>query len=113
MTPSRERRIGPRPSQYRSLRDELVALPQALIESQALTSIGDKPLIVVTAEKDAMAGWLPLQEEMTGLSTNSVQRLLPGATHASLTEDDAESQDSVQAVLDVVGAVRSGSALTP
>jgi pimeloyl-ACP methyl ester carboxylesterase len=102
-----------RPSQYRSLRDELVALPQALIESQALTSIGDKPLIVVTAEKDAMAGWLPLQEEMTGLSTNSVQRLLPGATHASLTEDDAESQASVQAVLDVVGAVRSGRALTP
>jgi hypothetical protein len=70
-------------------------------------------LIVVTAEKDAMAGWLPLQEEMTGLSTNSVQRLLPGATHASLTEDDAESQASVQAVLDVVGAVRSGRALTP
>ena len=109
-----EVRVGwSRPSQYRSLRDELVALPQALIESQALTSIGDKPLIVVTAEKDAMAGWLPLQEEMTGLSTNSVQRLLPGATHASLTEDDAESQDSVQAVLDVVGAVRSGGALTP
>ena len=109
-----EVRVGwSRPSQYRSLRDELVALPQALIESQALTSIGDKPLIVVTAEKDAMAGWLPLQEEMTGLSTNSVQRLLPGATHASLTEDDAESQASVQAVLDVVGAVRSGRALTP
>ena len=109
-----EVRVGwSRPSQYRSLRDELVALPQALIESQALASIGDKPLIVVTAEKDAMAGWLPLQEEMTGLSTNSVQRLLPGATHASLTEDDAESQDSVQAVLDVVGAVRSGRALTP
>ena len=109
-----EVRVGwSRPSQYRSLRDELVALPQALIESQALTSIGDKPLIVVTAQKDAMAGWLPLQEEMTGLSTNSVQRLLPGATHASLTEDDAESQDSVQAVLDVVSAVRSGRALTP
>ena len=60
-----------------------------------------------------MAGWLPLQEEMTGLSTNSVQRMLPDATHASLTEDEAEAQDSIQAVLDVVGAVRSGGALTP
>jgi pimeloyl-ACP methyl ester carboxylesterase len=101
------------PSQYRSLRDELVALPQALLESQALTSIGDKPLIVVTAGKDAMTGWLPLQKEMTGLSTNSVQRMLLDATHASLTEDEHEAQASIQAVLDVVGAVRSGGALTP
>ena len=66
-----------RPSQYRSLRDKLVALPQALIDSQALTSLGDMPLIVLTALKDAMSGWLPLQKEMTGLSTDSVQRLLP------------------------------------
>ena len=101
------------PSQYRSLRDELVSLPQALIESQALTSIGDKPLIVVTAVKDAMTGWLPLQKEMTGLSTNSVQRILADATHASLTEDEDEAQASIQAVLDVVGAVRCGGALTP
>ena len=109
-----EVRIGwSTPSQYRSLRDELVALPQALIESQALTSIGDKPLIVVTAVKDAMTGWLPLQKEMTGLSTNSVQRILPDATHASLTEEEDEAQASIQAVLDVVGAVRSGGAVTP
>ena len=100
-----------RPSQYRSLRDELVALPQALIDSQALTSIGDKPLIVLTALKDAMTGWLPLQQEMTGLSTNSVQRLLPDATHASLTEDETGAGFSVEAVLDVVAAVRSGGLL--
>ena len=72
------------------------------IESEALTSIGDKPLIVVTAVKDAMTGWLPLQKEMTGLSTDSVQRILPDATHASLTEDEDEAQASIQAVLDVV-----------
>jgi hypothetical protein len=109
-----EVRIGwSTPSQYRSLRDELVALPQALIESQALAGIGDKPLIVVTAVKDAMTGWLPLQKEMTGLSTNSVQRILPDATHASLTEEEDEAQASIQAVLDVVGAVRSGGAVMP
>ena len=99
------------PSQYRSLRDELVALPQALTESQALTSIGAKPLIVLTALKDAMTGWLPLQKEMTGLSTNSVQRMLPDATHASLTEDETEAGAPFEAVLDVVAAVRSGGLL--
>jgi pimeloyl-ACP methyl ester carboxylesterase len=107
------RRVWSSPGQYRSLRDELVALPKALTESQALTSIGDKPLIVLTALKDAMTGWLPLQREMTGLSTNSVQRLLPNATHASLTEDETEAESSSRAVLDVVTAVRSGTSLSP
>jgi pimeloyl-ACP methyl ester carboxylesterase len=110
---SEVRRVWSSPGQYRSLHDELAALPKALTESQSLTSIGDKPLIVVTAVKDAMTGWLPLQKEMTGLSTNSVQRMLPDATHASLTEDRDEAQASIQAVLDVVDAVRSGGVLTP
>jgi pimeloyl-ACP methyl ester carboxylesterase len=110
---SEVRRVWSSPGQYRSLHDELAALPKALTESQSLTSIGDKPLIVVTAVKDAMTGWLPLQKEMTGLSSNSVQRMLPDATHASLTEDRDEAQASIQAVLDVVDAVRSGGVLTP
>ena len=88
-------------------------LPRALEESRALTSIGDKLLVVVTAMKDAMNEWLPLQKEMAGLSTNSVQRLLPDATHASLTEDEPEAQSSSPAVLDVVAAVRSGGRVGP
>jgi pimeloyl-ACP methyl ester carboxylesterase len=107
------RTVWSTPSQFRSVRDEIDALPQALTESQALTSIGDKPLIVVTALKDAMTGWLPLQEEMTGLSTNSVQRMLPDATHASLTEDENEAAASSEAVFDVVEAARSGGVVTP
>jgi pimeloyl-ACP methyl ester carboxylesterase len=106
------RRVWSSPRQYRSVRDEIVALPQALTESQALESIGDQPLIVLTALEDAMTGWLPLQKEMTGLSTNSVQRMLPDATHASLTEDETEAGFSVEAVLDVVAAVRSGGSLS-
>jgi pimeloyl-ACP methyl ester carboxylesterase len=107
------RRVWSSPRQYRSLRDELIALPKALTESQALTGIGDKPLIVVTAVKDAMIGWLPLQKEMIGLSTNSVQRLLPDATHASLTEDKPEAAAASQAVIDVVEAARSGDPVSP
>jgi pimeloyl-ACP methyl ester carboxylesterase len=91
----------------RGYRDDAVGLKAALTQAQALTSLGDKPLIVVTAVEDAHAGWMPLQEKMAGLSTNSVQRVIQDASHASLIEDEGDSSISIQAILDVVAAVRS------
>src|SRR5207253_179223 len=52
-------------------RDEFAELPMSLKEAAALTTLGDRPLIVVTAAKGTQTGWLPLQDKMTGLSTNS------------------------------------------
>jgi pimeloyl-ACP methyl ester carboxylesterase len=97
----------------RGYRDDAVGLEAALTQAQALTSLGDKPLIVVTAVEDAHAGWLPLQEEMAGLSTNSVQRVIQDASHASLIEDEGDSANAIDAILDVVEAVRSGAELRP
>jgi pimeloyl-ACP methyl ester carboxylesterase len=94
----------------RARRDEVAGLQAALSQAQGLTSLGDKPLIVVTAAEDAHAGWLPLQAKLARLSTNSVQRVIQDATHTSLIEDRADSANSIQAVLDVVAAVRSGGA---
>jgi pimeloyl-ACP methyl ester carboxylesterase len=98
-------------SHNRGYRDDAVGLKAALTQAQALTSLGDKPLIVVTAVEDAHAGWLPLQEKMAGLSTNSVQRVIQDASHASLIEDEGDSGNAIQAILDVVAAVRSGEPL--
>ena len=95
----------------RGYRDDAVGLKAALTQAQALTSLDDKPLIVVTAVEDAHAGWLPLQEKMAGLSTNSVQRVIQDATHASLIEDESDSANAIDAILDVVAAVRSGEPL--
>jgi hypothetical protein len=95
----------------RGYRDDAVGLEAALTQAQALTSLGDKPLIVVTAVEDAHAGWLPLQEKMAGLSTNSVQRVIQDASHASLIEDEGDSANAIDAILDVVEAVRSGEPL--
>jgi pimeloyl-ACP methyl ester carboxylesterase len=97
----------------RGYRDAAVGLKAALTQAQALTSLGDKPLIVVTAAEDAHAGWLPLQEKMAGLSTNSVQRVIQDASHASLIEDEGDSANAIDAILDVVEAVRSGATLPP
>lgn len=95
----------------RSVRNEFAELPTALQQGAALTSLGDRPLIVVTAVAEAEAGWLPLQDEMVTLSTNSVHRVLPDATHASLIEDEGDAAMASQAILDVVQSVRAGTPL--
>jgi pimeloyl-ACP methyl ester carboxylesterase len=98
------------PSAARSARDEVVALPTALQQAQALTTLGDRPLIVVTAGTGQAAGWLIAQDRMTGLSTNSVHRLVDAATHTSLITG-ADAATSTQAIDDVVESVRSGTPL--
>jgi pimeloyl-ACP methyl ester carboxylesterase len=95
----------------RAFRDEVAGLRDALTQAQALTSLGDKPLVVVTAVKNAHKGWLPLQDEMIHLSTNSVHRVIQDATHTSLIEDQGDAANSIKAILDVVASVRSGAQL--
>jgi pimeloyl-ACP methyl ester carboxylesterase len=93
-------------------RDEFAELPMTLKEAAALTTLGDRPLIVVTAVKGAAAGWLPLQDEMTRLSTNSDHRLLPDTDHPSVIHEEAGAAQASRAILDVVTSVRTGTPLT-
>src|SRR5205807_3251802 len=76
-TRDEERAVVSTANLNRIQRDEFAELPMTLKEAAALTTLGDRPLIVVTAAKGAEAGWLPLQDKMAGLSTNSVHRVLP------------------------------------
>ncbi|MDX6326755.1 MAG: hypothetical protein QOK15_3109 [Nocardioidaceae bacterium] len=97
------------PVTYRALRDELSQLPTALDQAHSgPDSLGSKPLVVLTAGKDAARGWMPLQEAMTALSTNTVHRVLPDATHQSLTDNPRDARAAAAAVTDVVAAVRTG-----
>ncbi len=98
------------PAAARGARDEVVALPAALQQAQALTSLGDRPLIVVTAGSGQQAGWLAAQDRLPDLSTNGLHRVLDAATHTSLiTGVDAPA--SSQAILDVVASLRTGTAV--
>jgi len=94
----------------RSLRDEFAELPTALQQARSYQSLGDRPLVVVTAALDSELGWLPLQDEMATLSTNSSHRVVP-YSHDSLITDQTASEASSQAIRDVVRAVRSTSIL--
>jgi len=99
-------------SLYRIERDEFAHLPTTLDEAAELTTIGSRPLIVVTAAKGAQPGWVPLQDKMTNLSTNSVHRVLPNIDHAGVIHDRSGAAQASQAIVDVVTAVRSGASLT-
>ena len=59
----------------------------------------------MTAAQDALAGWLPLQDKMATLSTNSSHRVVP-YTHDALITDQTAAETSTQAIRDVVAAVR-------
>jgi pimeloyl-ACP methyl ester carboxylesterase len=104
-----QRAFWPTPRHSRSVRDEFWRLRTAMAQAQSLTSLGDRPLVVVTAEKDAEGGWMPAQDELAALSTNSDHRMLPDATHASLIENEKFAAQSSQAILDIIKAVRTGT----
>ena len=93
-------------------RDEFAHLPTTLDEAAELTTIGNRPLIVVTAAKGAQPGWLPLQDKMTNLSTDSIHRVLPNIDHAGVIHDQSGAAQASRAIVDVVTAVRSGAPLT-
>jgi pimeloyl-ACP methyl ester carboxylesterase len=92
----------------RGARDEFLALPTVLSQSSALTSIGDRPLIVVTAAADPDPGWLAAQDSLARLSTASIHRVLATATHNSLISG-ADTASSSQAILEVLASIRAGT----
>ncbi len=77
-------------------------------QARSLTSLGDRPLVVITAEKDAADGWTAAQDDLAALSTNVVHRYLSDATHSSLTQNETSAAQSSRAIAEVVDAVRTG-----
>jgi pimeloyl-ACP methyl ester carboxylesterase len=98
------------PAAARAGRDEILALPAALEQAQALMSLGDRPLVVVSAGSGQQTGWLEAQGQLPQLSTNSTHRIFDAATHTSLISG-ADAQASTQAILDVLTAIEDGTAL--
>jgi pimeloyl-ACP methyl ester carboxylesterase len=95
----------------RSQRDEFASAPRAMEQAGALVTLGDRPLMVVTALTDAQEGWAALQDDLPKLSTNSSHWSLPTATHASLNGNRKEAALSSQAIREVVVAVRTSQPL--
>jgi hypothetical protein len=69
------------------------------------------PLVVVTALAEAPRGWLPAQDAMAALSTNSAHRVLQEMTHEALITSESGAAASSKAILDVIAAVHTGAAV--
>ena len=91
--------------------DEFGVANRSESEAGELRSLDGKPLVVLTADRGNAEGWTAAQDELAALSTNSVHRVVAGATHQSLVGDPHDAAAVTEAVHDVVVAVRSGAPL--
>ena len=95
----------------RSTIDEYLQGGTSAKEASALTTFDDKPLFVLTAGEGSSPGWMPKQNKLAALSTNSAHHIVEGATHADLAVDERAAAASSQAIRDVVASVRTGMPL--
>lgn len=91
--------------------DEYGVANRSAAEAGRLRSLGAKPLIVLTAERGNSQGWMADQNQTVTLSTNSLHRVVPGATHAGFVEDPLHAAAVTRAIHDVVVALRTGAPL--
>ena len=87
--------------------DEYLQASASIEQAAALRDFADKPLIVLTAGSGHDAAWSTAQNHLATLSTNSVHRIIAGATHEDLIANQQDAAATTQAILDVVASVRS------
>ena len=95
---------------------EFLASPATNTQVRSSESLGAMPLFVLTATKhgtppDLEQLWQDWQAGFAALSTNSVQRIVTGATHPSIIFNSTDAKASVDAILQVVEAAHAGTAL--
>ena len=90
--------------------EEFSATPQTNAQVRSTQSLGDKPLAVITAGEQS-SDWLEMQEELAALSSDSVHRVVEGATHESLLYDKGDSQVTSATIEQVVDAGRTDQPL--
>ena len=97
---------------YRNQRDEVSVIPEVFAQAQALTTLGDRPLAVLTASANSVGtdGWAGAQNQLAALSSNSVHRTID-STHEGLLDDVRPAAESVRAITEVVSSARTGAPL--
>jgi hypothetical protein len=80
-------------------------------QTRSATSLGARPLIVLTAGAQNDPDARTLQAELPVLSPKSVQQIVGQATHLSLLNAEEDAHATSAAILQVVEAARSGAAL--
>jgi pimeloyl-ACP methyl ester carboxylesterase len=105
------RLFGVNASHARSTIHEYIQGGASKDQAASLVDFSDKPLVVLEAGIGSDAAWSAAQVELARLSTNSVHRVIDGATHNDMVADEHAAAATTQAILDVVSSVRSGQEL--
>ena len=92
--------------------DEYVAANTSMDQAQSLVDFAAKPLVVLTAGRGNDQDWFTKQDHLATLSTNSQHRIITGATHASLVDNEQDATAVTQAIHEVVTSVRTNTPLT-
>ena len=101
-----DRKDGDPTAQARQLVRDIDEMPAELNRAAKLTSLDNKPLIVLSAGTGSLPGWAAQQNDLARIATGSIHRTIPSATHASLINDQVDAAESSRAIRDVVTAVR-------
>jgi pimeloyl-ACP methyl ester carboxylesterase len=91
--------------------DEFGVANRSEAEAGTLRTLGAKPLVVLTASLENSTGWMADQDKTVRLSSNSIHRVVPGATHASFVDNPVHAAAVTRAIRDVVDSVRAGAPL--
>jgi pimeloyl-ACP methyl ester carboxylesterase len=101
------------PRGARNTAAESASLPTLLTQAQALTTLDNTPLVVLTAAGHAAdPDWAAAHNRMAALSTNSSHRATE-TSHGGLLDEEHGAQLSARAIEDVVRAARTGTPLPP
>ena len=100
------------PRAARNSRDEVSMLPEVFEAAQQLTTLGDRPLAVLTSTETAhdTDGWTDAQNQLAALSTVAVHHDV-NASHQGMVEDPAGATASIRAITSVVQAIRTHTPL--
>ncbi len=92
----------------RSASAEWQVLPDVFEQAQSLTTLGSRPLAVLTASESLQKtpGWGAAQDRLAALSSRSEHQVVE-STHLGLLEDEHPSAAAVHAIDHVIAAVRS------
>ncbi len=99
---------------FRAIEDQFRAMPDTLRQERQVISLGSIPLIIVSAtlpDNETRRVWNEINGELAKLSTNNVYRLVQGAEHQDLVRKREHAEVTMDAIQDVVQALRTGQQL--
>jgi pimeloyl-ACP methyl ester carboxylesterase len=100
------------PREVRADHNEFAELPRAFKQARALTTLGSKPLVVLTADLGQQAGWSASQDKLALLSSSHAHHTTRGATHSALLDNQYYARITSMGIKAVVFSARSGVSLT-